>query len=257
MKVIMGNTGSLCRAASMIVLVSLAVCCFTVDVSACAPVDQDSTVPVVRIRGDGTLELNGKPKGSISDPAQLKAGLVRIFSKRAKDASEKRASNNTLLVDRERPVIVKAASSLKYGSVVDVLRAIRDTDADPIKVEASIDPGNPYASPPVSPRSENLADIKPNPLTLVVTITSDHRLTLNQDEMGTTSDTSRLIQTLSLIFQQRAREKVFRPGTDKVEKTTYVKAARSLSFGAVKQVVDAVKQTGADPTGLQIDDLVE
>jgi biopolymer transport protein ExbD len=227
----------------------------TVSAGAFALPHQDSTSPVVFVRGDGAVELNGEPKGSLSDLAQLKASLVRIFSEREKGGNKQPDSKNTLSVYREKPVIVKADASLKYGSVVDVLVAIRDTGAGPIKVEASNDPSDPYAIPPDFSSSEKPVDFKPNPLTLVVTITSDRKLTLNQDDMGTADDTSWLIQRLALIFQQRTEEKVFRPGTDKVEKRTYVKAARSLSFGEVKQVMDAVKQAGADPTGLQIDDL--
>ena len=155
----------------------------------------------------------------------------------------------------EKPVVIQADALLKYGMVVDLILAVRATYANPLKVEAADDPDDPYATTPAEPCLQKPADIKPNPLTLVVSVTSDRKLVLNGDEMGTADDTSRLAQKLTDIFQMRAEMRAYRPGTKKVEKTTYIKAARSLSFGEVKQLMNLVKQAGADPTGLQIDDL--
>jgi len=45
------------------------------------------------------------------------------------------------------------------------------------------------------------------------------------------------------------------PESDRIEKTVFVKAPRSLAYGEVVKVIDAIKAAGANPVGLQVDDL--
>ncbi len=104
---------------------------------------------------------------------------------------------------------------------------------------------------------QDLSQIKPNPLTLVVTVASDLKLKLNQDEMGSVNDTAALGQRLSGLFAQRKEQRAYRPGTEEVEKTVFVKAPRSLKYGEVVKVIDVIKGAGANPVGLQIDDLAQ
>src|SRR4026207_1091802 len=51
--------------------------------------------------------------------------------------------------------------------------------------------------------NEDLSQLKPNPLTLVVSIGSDLQLKLNADSMGSVNDTSQLSMRLLQLFQQR------------------------------------------------------
>src|SRR6185503_5517285 len=51
--------------------------------------------------------------------------------------------------------------------------------------------------------NEDVSQLKPNPLTLVVTISSDLQLKLNQDPLGSVNDTSGLAAKLQQTFQQR------------------------------------------------------
>jgi biopolymer transport protein ExbD len=105
--------------------------------------------------------------------------------------------------------------------------------------------------------NQDMSQIKPNPLTLVVSISSDLQLKLNQDGMGSVNDTAPLSSRLSGLFDQRKRDRAFRTGTEEVEKTVFVKAPRSLKYGDVVKVIDAIKGAGANPVGLQIDDLAQ
>jgi len=41
----------------------------------------------------------------------------------------------------------------------------------------------------------------------------------------------------------------------RVEKTIFIKAPRNIPYGEVARVLDGLKGTGADPIGLQLDDL--
>ena len=112
--------------------------------------------------------------------------------------------------------------------------------------------------------NEDLSQLKPNPLTLVVSIASDLSLKLNQDNMGSVNDPSVLAQKLALTFAQRKEQRAYKIGMetrtdmkeeDRIVKTVFVKAPRSLRYGDVVKVIDPVKGAGANPVGLQVDDL--
>jgi biopolymer transport protein ExbD len=112
--------------------------------------------------------------------------------------------------------------------------------------------------------NEDLSKLKPNPLTLVLSISSDLQLKLNQDSMGSVNDTGPLSQKLVHVFQQRKESHAYKSGMetrsdlsedDRIEKTVFVKAPRSLQYGEVVKVIDAIKGAGANPVGLQVDDL--
>src|SRR6476619_7372215 len=112
--------------------------------------------------------------------------------------------------------------------------------------------------------NEDLTKLKPNPLTLVVTIGQDLQLKLNQDSMGSVNDPSALAAKLQQTFQLRKEQHAYKVGMEtasnipedqRIEKTVFVKAPRALSYGNVVKVIDAIKGAGASPVGLQVDDL--
>ncbi len=107
--------------------------------------------------------------------------------------------------------------------------------------------------------------VKENPKTLIVFIGENSLLGLNKETaMGTVEDPATLIKRLTDVFDQRIANgdvsETFaddpnRPMKDRIERTVFIKAPRSLDYGRVAQVVDAVKLAGAYPISLQIDDL--
>lgn len=118
--------------------------------------------------------------------------------------------------------------------------------------------------------NEDISQLKPNPLTLVVSITPDlqcnvcpAKLKLNQDLMGSVNDPSALATKLQQTFQLRKEQHAYKVGMEtanvpedqKIEKTVFVKAPRALKYGDVVKVIDAIKGAGANPVGLQVDDL--
>jgi biopolymer transport protein ExbD len=115
------------------------------------------------------------------------------------------------------------------------------------------------AKVPAEPKTEDqMMPAKPNPLTLVVAINkADMKITLNNEERGNVSDTEPLTNRLTEIFRDRTAQGVFRDGTNEVEKTVFIKSPRSVRYGDVVKVIDAVKMAGAQPIGLQIDDLAQ
>jgi biopolymer transport protein ExbD len=108
-------------------------------------------------------------------------------------------------------------------------------------------------------------DIRPNIDTLVVTIERDRTLKLNSlSEMGTVDDLSPLNAKLRSIFEERTQRRAYRsdmlarfdvPERERIEKTVFIKAPRSIPYGEVIRVMDGLKATGAGPIGLQLDAL--
>ena len=105
-----------------------------------------------------------------------------------------------------------------------------------------------------------------NDHTLVVTIAPDHSLKLNSltEDMGTIEDSSKLKDFLAALFRERQINHVYREDMAtridvaerlRIEKTVFIKAPRSLAYGSVTKVFDSVKGAGADPVGLQLDNL--
>lgn len=105
----------------------------------------------------------------------------------------------------------------------------------------------------------------PNDKTLVVTINPDRSLSLNGlADMGSVNDTAKLSLTLVDLFSQRVQNHVYRdeardrvdlPDSVRIEKTVFIKAPRSVLYADVVRVLDGIKGAGANPVGLQIEDL--
>lgn len=117
----------------------------------------------------------------------------------------------------------------------------------------------------VPPELKDTGPIKENPKTLAVIVTTDSSLKLNNEiDMGTVDDPAKLIVRLRDVFSQRIAngdvsetlaEDPNRPTNDKIERTVFIKAPKSIDYGSVARVVDAVKLAGAYPISLQIDRL--
>ncbi len=101
--------------------------------------------------------------------------------------------------------------------------------------------------------------------TLVVALNSDSTLKINnENDFGTVEQPEKLVETLAEIFRRRTENRVYSQGSEtrgdlteweKIEKTVFIKAPRSIDYGRVAKIVDAVKTAGANPISLQIDDL--
>ena len=116
------------------------------------------------------------------------------------------------------------------------------------------------------PAESQISDpAKPHPDTLIVALVNDGTLRLNNEAvMGDVNDPAALIKRLRTVFEQRAAngnvstnfaDDPQRPATDRVERTVFIKAARSTNYGSIVRLVDAVKVAGAYPISLQIDGL--
>ncbi len=145
-----------------------------------------------------------------------------------------------------------ATPSINVTPLIDVLLVLLII----FMVISPLKPSRFEAKVPAEPKPDQQQNAKPNPLTLVVSVNkSDRKVTLNKEPAGDISDMSSLTTQLSQIFKERENNGVFREGTNEVEKTVFIKSPRTIKYGDVVNVIDAVKQAGAQPIGLQIDDL--
>ena len=142
------------------------------------------------------------------------------------------------------PKAIIPAPNINVTPLIDVLLVLLII----FMVAAPLKPHRFLAKLPAPPIDR---DLPPNPLTLVVTIQPDRTLKLNNElDMGTVDDLSPLALRLKTLFEARTRNYSYRP-----EKTVFIKAPRNLRYGDVTRVLDGLKATGADPIGLQLDDL--
>ena len=172
--------------------------------------------------------------------------------------------------ESNRVVYIRAGYSLDYGQVANVISSLRKVGVTRfgLSVESPAGAGGPrvlHVQIPAEPNdNDDLSKLKPNPLTLVVSIAKDLKLKLNQESAGEASEPTKLTQMLAEVLQKRKEQQVFKSGTEtrndltedeRVEKTIVVKAQRSTRYADVVAVIDAVKGAGGNPIVLQIDDL--
>lgn len=148
----------------------------------------------------------------------------------------------------------EATPNINVTPLIDVLLVLLIifmviTPVKPSKFEAKV---------PAEPKNQQNLDVKPNPLTLVVSINKDTKaISLNNETAGDVSDASALTAKLTDIFKTRETNGVFRENSNEIEKTIFIKSPTSVRYGDVVKVIDAAKLAGASPIGLQIDDLTE
>jgi biopolymer transport protein ExbD len=90
-------------------------------------------------------------------------------------------------------------------------------------------------------------------------------LKLNQETgMGTIADPAALAARLTQVFDERLRNRAFADGMEertdinesqKVERTVFLKAPRSIKYGEVAKLIDTLKGAGASPISFQLDEL--
>src|SRR2546423_2941759 len=107
-----------------------------------------------------------------------------------------------------------------------------------------------------------------SPRTLVVEVGDGSRLSLLRGKdliaEGTIEDAGAVAARLAEEWRERKSKGDWRPEMtaradlapdERIERTVFVRAPRSVLYGEVAKVVDAIKGAGAQPVGLQTDEL--
>ena len=183
-----------------------------------------------------------------------------------------------------RIVYIAGNPNAGYGTVVDVLHEIRAQRVKQFGLIVNRGSANEILRgmflievPMMHYPDEDVSKLKPNPLTLVVMMSTTLQLRLNSDDgprsgqrcfssvpRGLGSDPHNLQKWLECIFDYRRRERAYKIGMEtrtdvpeeqRIEKTVFIKAPRAIRYGDVLSVVNGLQGAGANPIGLQIDDL--
>ncbi len=103
---------------------------------------------------------------------------------------------------------------------------------------------------------KKIEGVKQHPNTIIVALRDDGSIDFNElKNVANTGNVGGVIDLLRDRFEYRAKTGVMRENSNEIERTVFISAPRSMDYGTVVKVVDAVKQAGADPIGLQLDDL--
>ncbi|MBV9214588.1 MAG: biopolymer transporter ExbD [Acidobacteria bacterium] len=163
-----------------------------------------------------------------------------------------------------RVVYFKCDPGATYDNVLKVFQAIRNAEIEKVALVVAGEKSaeDQYQLAPLNfrlnlpPLPSKAPPVKPNPLILVAALAQDGKLTLNNEDNGTISDTRSLNNKLRDIFKERENNGVFREDTNEVQKTVSIKAAGAAKYGDVIKLIDAVKAAGADPIAILFDDEV-
>lgn len=83
-------------------------------------------------------------------------------------------------------------------------------------------------------------------------------VSLYRDEVAQMSQLNFLQIKLERIFEERQKQGFYENfAIEKLGKTVFVRPSLELTFGEVMQLFDAVKETGASPVALQLDDSIK
>jgi biopolymer transport protein ExbD len=220
----------------------LTICCYAAITSialsqeqslSSAPADVKPNAVVISIPADGEFYF-GKARTAESEiPEKVKQAL--------KDKPTD-----------EQIVYVKAAVLVKYGTVVSMLDAIRTTGVNQIALVANKKknpdgrPGPDRKSFPNEPKSPvdnstrfSNATLSAAPSMILIDVRSKTRLKVNSKPIIL----SRLQSRLHKLVDVRS------------DKTVFIKAPGNMSYGDVVKVIDIAKSAGAQPIGLQVDQL--
>jgi hypothetical protein len=114
-------------------------------------VGQVTKTSSIQILSGGEIPLAENSLGTVADLNPLKTRLAEIFRKGS------------------RQVTVESAKSSEFSVVLRVLRAVRDLGAKPLSLKVAGSDGDFMVMIPVSADAdEDIANLRPNPLTLLL-----------------------------------------------------------------------------------------
>ena len=89
---------------------------------------------------------------------------------------------------------------------------------------------------------------------LFISIENNGQIKVNSEDNGNLRDMNKLKYRLKSIFQERTSNGVFEAGSNKTVKVVSIKAPFSIKYSDFIKLVDSVKESGADPIILDVEE---
>ena len=196
----------------------------------------------VRIGADKTSEIEVHTGYEFQDldNGQLRKVLSEYLWMQSPDAGRKPVG----------PVVsVRPDESLDMQTIMDVIKTVRVSESADVSLATEIQ----TLSVPVDPKFIKQRDIKPNPLFLLLAVDEKQRLTLNNEELGSVADPSKLIAKLKSVFHEREINGVTRAGSFDIEKSVNISIVPTAKFKELNEIVKILDDAGATNLVLQVD----
>jgi biopolymer transport protein ExbD len=162
---------------------------------------------------------------------------------------------------RAKRILKKAVPYINVTPLIDVLLVLLII----FMVVSPLKPSRFKALVPEPPKEQPGPPPEGDIGTLVVAIKDDGTLELNRTGgFGTVDDLGKLSARLTELFRLRLEQHVYRPDMldrfdlpeeKRILRTVFIKAPKALAYGEVAKVIDGIKGAGAEPIGLQLDEL--
>jgi len=129
-----------------------------------------------------------------------------------------------------RKLTVQAEEIAEFADVLRVLRLVRDLGAKPLDLQLDDSGGNLMVAIPVlADADEDIAKLKPNPLTRVVSVRANNQVALNGDQQDSFEA---LLVRLRELFRRRTEKKAYKPVDDAIEFAEIVRNPESIASPA-------------------------
>lgn len=155
----------------------------------------------------------------------------------------------------QKIVYVEARADKNYGDVVDFIRLARRARVDDfgllVREEAERNISTAVFVKAAAESGSSAVKANPDQLHLLVELSGDRRVSLNGKAM-TLEDFD---AELRRIFEERKQKRIFRDGSRQAETKVFVKAVPASKFGEVMKVIKTVKNAGAYPIMLDVDEM--
>lgn len=168
--------------------------------------------------------------------AQELSGIYDYFSLQ-------KIKRNAHLATFNPGIIIKAATTLEFGKIVDFIKPLRRSGDSRIKIAIG---DHDFLIVPARTEPTRLINVKPNPLTLLVQLERSGFIAINNEQIGAIGDPQSTQNRLSDIFKARKENGVFRVGTNELESTVCIKVSPNRPFSDVEKLVGTIRRAGSD-----------